>query len=321
MADGWNDEGSDWTDADWGEDDNLVAPVNSNSEEDDGYDAWNSIGDSDDGWNDTSQSDSSSSDDWNDTPQRGSSFSADAWSDAPSSSDSWGDTSSEDAWNDTPSSRSSSADSWGSTQQSRGTSNASEDWGSASNQRGTQDDSWDTAPQPKQNGNNASKGNNQQPIQFNFGHKTVGIICVVGFILLALILSFFSKIRLNKNTNQGSTQVSQTVQQDAQQQSQGQQAQGGSAVIDGSVLADNVNIDYSGSLQQASGVVQSLSRIVQDGQLLYCISISIPYNNGAITVRNYCTYSAYNSVQIGDMVNVQYQVVNGNIISVNEVTK
>lgn len=205
-------------------------------------------------------------------------------------------------------------DAWDSWENSDQQSNNFDDYGGQEQQN-----SWGNQNQQQVNMNQQSQ--NQTPVQFNFGYKMIGIICVVGFILLALIFSFFNKIKINKNTNQSGAQVSQVEQQQTQGQQNQSQEQQSSAVINGSALADNVNIDYSANIQQASGVVQSLSRIIQDGQLLYCISISIPYNNSTVIVKNYCTYNAYNSVQVGDMVNVTYQVVNGNLISVNEVTK
>lgn len=171
-----------------------------------------------------------------------------------------------------------------------------------------------------QNGKNVNPNQaGMQLPQVNFGYKTIGAICVGVFILLALILSFFNKIKINKNDGGGQTQSNQQVTEQVQQQPQNMQQS--SAVMQGSELADNVNIDYSASINQVSGVVQGLSRITQDGQIIYCISISIPYNNGTVIVKNYCTYGAYSSVNVGDMVNVKYQVVNGGMISVNEVTK
>ena len=216
-----------------------------------------------------------------------------------------------------------------STQESQSSGWDSWDNDSGDNSNSSQSSGWDDWDSPSPSNPNmqnsqqqdVSPQQNQTPVQFNFGYKTIGIICVVGFILLALIFSLLNKINVNKNVNQGNTQSTQVVQQQTQNQQTQSQSQQSSSVINGSALADNVNVDYSASIQQASGVVQSLSRIVQDGQLLYCISISIPYNNSTVVVRNYCTYSAYNSVRVGDMVNVTYQVVNGNLISVNEVTK
>lgn len=194
----------------------------------------------------------------------------------------------------------------------------------------------------------------EQPSQgFNFGYKTVGVVVAVGLILIAFVILFLSKLNLVKKPvdtpqpvqvqqEQQQLQQQQEVQQETQvqeqqQETQVQQSQQENQVqesqndyeeySDGSVsnglvsIPDSTSLDYSSNTTQAQGVVSSLSRYLQDGQVIYCVNLDISIGTSTTQVHYYCGYNVYKQISVGDILNVEYQQVSDNCFSVCTISK
>lgn len=197
----------------------------------------------------------------------------------------------------------------------------------------------------------------EQPSQgFNFGYKTVGVVVAVGLILIAFVILFLSKLDLVKKPvdtpqpvqvqqEQQQLQQQQEVQQETQvqqqetqieepqQETQVQQSQiddtqsdnhgySESQVSNGLVnIPDSTSLDYSSNTTQAQGVVSSLSRYLQDGQVIYCVNLDISIGTSTTPVHYYCGYNVYKQISVGDILNVEYQQVSDNCFSVCTISK
>ena len=190
----------------------------------------------------------------------------------------------------------------------------------------------------------------EQPSQgFNFGYKTVGVVVAVGLILIAFVILFLSKLDLVKKPvdtpqpvqvqqEQQQLQQQQEVQQETQVQQQetqieesqpqidntqnGYQEYSESQVSNGLVsIPDSTSLDYSSNVTQAQGVVSSLSRYLQDGQVVYCVNLDISIGTSTTPVHYYCGYNVYKQISVGDILNVEYQQVSDNCFSVCTISK
>lgn len=197
----------------------------------------------------------------------------------------------------------------------------------------------------------------EQPSQgFNFGYKTVGVVVAVGLILIAFVILFLSKLDLVKKPvdtpqpvqvqqEQQQLQQQQEVQQETQvqqqetqieeqqQETQVQQSQiddtqsdnqgySESQVSNGLVsIPDSTSLDYSSNVTQAQGVVSSLSRYLQDGQVIYCVNLDISIGTSTTPVHYYCGYNVYKQISVGEILNVEYQQVSDNCFSVCTISK
>lgn len=231
-----------------------------------------------------------------------------------------------------------SDDIWGSSSQQNDV------WGSPSTQS---DDGWGSPSQPNDsssNGKFADFGGNSeyqqdtqltqqntgevQPSQgkkFNFGYKTVGLICGGIFLLVAIILIFINSIKVTPKDNQ--QPVQQPVQQTAQQPVQQGQQQSGNVQTQTNgnknlipIPADTA-LNYSGEVLSASGVVSKKLSYLDDHQVIYCIEILINVGNTSFTADYYCNYAPYQQVGVGDLVTIKYQQVSDGFISISEIKK
>lgn len=185
----------------------------------------------------------------------------------------------------------------------------------------------------------------EQPSQgFDFGYKTVGVVVAVGLILIAFVILFLSKLDLVKKPADTSQSVQvqqeqqqlqqqqeiqqepQVQQQEIQQETQVQQQetqvqetqQSDSQFVS---IPDSTSLDYSSSITQSQGVVSSLSRYLQDGQVIYCINLDISIGTSTTSVHYYCGYNVYKQISVGDILNVEYQQVSDNCFSVCTISK
>lgn len=178
----------------------------------------------------------------------------------------------------------------------------------------------------------------EQPSQgFNFGYKTVGVVVAVGLILIAFVILFLSKLDLVKKPadtsqsvqvqqEQQQLQQQQEIQQETQvqqQETQVQEPQQSQAHNDSQFVSipDSTSLDYSSSITQSQGVVSSLSRYLQDGQVIYCINLDISIGTSTTSVHYYCGYNVYKQISVGDILNVEYQQVSDNCFSVCTISK
>lgn len=178
-----------------------------------------------------------------------------------------------------------------------------------------------------------------QSSQTKLGYKSVGIIVSVVLVILALIILFFSKMKVvEKNDNlQPQSQVSNQIQSTQSQigsQTQSTQVQSQEATNSQSQQAStdnsytslinipaNTRMDYSGKVTQAQGVVSSLSKYLQDGQVIYCVNLDIVMGTSKTVVHYYCGYNVFSQLSIGDIVNVDYQQVSDTCFSVCTISK
>ena len=196
---------------------------------------------------------------------------------------------------------------------------------------------------------------------FNFGYKTVGVVVAVGLILIAFVILFLSKLDLVKKPvdtpqpvqvqqEQQQLQQQQDVQQEQQeiqqqeiqQETQVQQQEtqveeqqpqvdntqndyqeySESSSDNGFVsIPDSTSLDYSSNVTQAQGVVSSLSRYLQDGQVIYCVNLDISIGTSTTPVHYYCGYNVYKQISVGEILNVEYQQVSDNCFSVCTISK
>ena len=174
----------------------------------------------------------------------------------------------------------------------------------------------------------------EQPSQgFNFGYKTVGVVVAVGLILIAFVILFLSKLDLVKKPadtsqsvqvqqEQQQLQQQQEIQQEPQVQQQETQVQETQQSDNQFVsIPDSTSLDYSSSITQSQGVVSSLSRYLQDGQVIYCINLDISIGTSTTSVHYYCGYNVYKQISVGDILNVEYQQVSDNCFSVCTISK
>ena len=190
----------------------------------------------------------------------------------------------------------------------------------------------------------------EQPSQgFNFGYKTVGVVVAVGLILIAFVILFLSKLDLVKKPvdtpqpvqvqqEQQQLQQQQEVQQETQVQQQETQIEESQPQIDNTQngyqeysesssdnglvsIPDSTSLDYSSNVTQAQGVVSSLSRYLQDGQVIYCVNLDISIGTSTTPVHYYCGYNVYKQISVGDILNVEYQQVSDNCFSVCTISK
>lgn len=182
----------------------------------------------------------------------------------------------------------------------------------------------------------------KSPVQQNdshtsLGYKTVGIVVAIMLAVLALVILWLSNIHLVKKTDN-----TPKVQQEQTTQTQPQQTQSTSVAEENNTAEKDITsnsttqsssgtsltnvpsstyIDYSGSVVSSQGVVQNLSRYLQDGQVIYCIDLSITIGTTSTSVKYYCGYNVYKQVKVGDILTVDYQQVSETCFSVCTISK
>ena len=182
----------------------------------------------------------------------------------------------------------------------------------------------------------------ENPVQQNdshasLGYKTVGIVVAIILAVLALVILGLSNIHLVKKTdstpkiqqeqtnqthqqqNQNTTvtKESNTTEKDTPSNSTNQNSSG----ISLTNVPSSTYIDYSGKVISSQGVVQSLSRYLQDGQVIYCIDLSITIGTTSTSVKYYCGYNVYKQIKVGDILTVDYQQVSNTCFSVCTISK
>ena len=162
----------------------------------------------------------------------------------------------------------------------------------------------------------------QRPKQTSLGYKTVGIIVALGLVILALVILGLSNIKLVKKTNQSQIQQEQQVQNTGYTNTEStvdsQQPADSKSLL---TIPSNTYMDYSSKVVQSQGVVTSLSKYLQDGQVIYCIDLDITMGTSKNTVHYYCGYNVFKQVQVGDILNVEYQQVSETCYSVCTISK
>lgn len=186
-------------------------------------------------------------------------------------------------------------------------------WGSDNND--SQSDYWANQSQYESSSYNDTPSDTppKLPIQTNLGYKSVAVIIAVAFVILALILAFVNGIRVKKKNTAQATQTVATTEQSVKTDTTT-----GTTLI---TIPSSTDLDYTGDVYESSGTVTEKQKYLINNQVVYDLVITI--NAGATTQRVdfYCTYSAFDSCSVGDLIQVKYQVVEEGYISVSEINK
>ena len=173
--------------------------------------------------------------------------------------------------------------------------------------------------------------------------KSVGFLAIGGILLILLIIVFISRVRFgSKNVNQvAQQQVQQEVVQDVTEEavnsavqddniaiSEAQQSvpvgSGNNINVGDLVLTEipsTVKTSMGDEVLQTVGVISGFKRYVSNGQVVYCIYINVNLGGTSRDIEYFCNYQSYKSVNKGDSVNVQYQLVDKSYISVLEISR
>lgn len=152
--------------------------------------------------------------------------------------------------------------------------------------------------------------------QVNFGYKGAALVIGALFLGIAIFLYLLNSIKIDKKEPVAQTNVS--VQQTQQVT---KSASGVKDSLTLTALDDSVNIDYSGTIYDSTGIIQTKSKYLQGNQVIYCLDIAIAVGEESTIMKYYCSYAAWTSVAQGDIVDVKYQQVSGKCFSINEVVK
>lgn len=178
--------------------------------------------------------------------------------------------------------------------------------------------------------------NVQSPEQHSsFGYKTVGIVVALALVVLAFVVLGISNIKLVKKTSStgSQSQVQQTIAEPQATQVTKTEAtesettnsqvyqSNNSSTSDLISIPDSTYMDYSSKVVLSQGVVQDLSKFLQNGQVIYCINIDISIGTTSTSVKYYCGYNVFNQVKVGDILTVEYQQVSKSCFSVCTITK
>lgn len=157
-----------------------------------------------------------------------------------------------------------------------------------------------------------SSVSNNDSTDVKLGYKTVGIIVASVMIILALLISGLSKIKLVK------PEKSQNDYEQTEQVKKSDSKEVSSGFIE---VPSSMYIDYSSDILSSKGVVSNMSRYLLDSQVIYCIDIDLTLGATTSVVHYYCGYNTYSQVEIGDVLNVDYQQVSDKCFSVCTISK
>ena len=132
------------------------------------------------------------------------------------------------------------------------------------------------------------------------GMKTVGLLIAGGLVLLALILMGISKISLKKT---GDSEVLNTAPQSTQEVDTGVNHPRGGIVLE--EIPGSTHVDYATQVLESTGTIKEKSRYLLDGQVIYCLEITIGMQNSQ-SIHYYCGFNVFDSVSVGAAVTVSY---------------
>ena len=178
-----------------------------------------------------------------------------------------------------------------------------------------QQQNFDTPQVDNQQLNNVNNINNVAR-RFNLSKIQVGFILFSGFIFLAILLLFVSHIHLKPKNNDNIQQES-TV---SVEQPSDTQPSTLSSSLSLTEIPSSTQTNMSNDVIEAKGSVTGFNKYLLNKQIIYCINISVQTNAGNIDAKYFCTFSAYRSVNQGSSVNVKYQLVDDNYISITEMS-
>lgn len=143
--------------------------------------------------------------------------------------------------------------------------------------------------------------------------KTVGIIIAVALAVLALVLMGLSNLSFSKKSD-----VVEQSTEAPNSPTEGVNTQRDSVSLQ--EVPSDTQIDYSGDITDVNGTIISKKEYLLDGQVLYCLEISVGIQNEQ-SIHYFCGYNVYDSVSVGDSVLVSYQQVSDTCYSINTISK
>ena len=160
-------------------------------------------------------------------------------------------------------------------------------------------------------------------------YKVAGIVVATILVLLAVIVSFLGSIKITKkpkvtSNKEVQTEVAQNSDTSVSTSSE-KVKEDSKEVSDDDILMKAIRneskLDYSGKTLTTTGVVSSKSCYLINTQVVYEFDISIGVGSEDLIVKYYCPYDTYNSVNIDDLVTVNYKQVSESAFAVTSVTK
>lgn len=209
----------------------------------------------------------------------------------------WGSPQDDFSWDSSGSGNTQNTTDWGTNQES-------DNWNSTNTS-----ESWDTQSQQEywenQESNSAVPESNIPKAPIKVGSKTVAIILACCFLVVALVLVVISNVGNKK-----------PAQQPVQQQQQSNTS--GHSLIQ---IPNNIALDYSGKIYSTNASVRNKVKYKDGNQVVYCIELNANFGSTTEVWNYYCSYNAYCSVKIGDVVFVDYQTPQEGYVSIMSVSK
>lgn len=155
-------------------------------------------------------------------------------------------------------------------------------------------------------------------------HKVTGIVIAVALVIVALIIMGLSSIHIKVKDSDSTTkskEVVTTVTTAPTMPSTTVVTTTGTTTSNSlSVVSDESSFNYDAVDMNITGSVASKVCYKQGNQLVYLINISTGLSSDG-SIKYYCAYSVYNSLQIGDRLSVTYKQVSDNVFSVISVSR
>ncbi len=173
-------------------------------------------------------------------------------------------------------------------------------------------------------GYNAAQGNQEQavnqaaPREVNLSSKKAGVLLCVVLVILAFIIFAVSQIDFSKKSTP--PPVNTKPVESVQPSNTPTQAPSIDLKNTLTPIPNNLELDYTGEVYEAKGVVTSKSRYLNGTQVLHSVDITLTFGSNTEIVSYYTTIATYNSVNIGDSLNVSYQTPQDGYITLTNVT-
>lgn len=181
-------------------------------------------------------------------------------------------------------------------------------------------------------------------------YKVAGAVVATLLVILAVIVSFLGNIKITKKpkvTNTVQKEVSQNSDTSSNKSKADEQSNGvseeketlsssesarpieeSSSNVGNSssdvllrLVKNEGKLDYSGNTVTTTGTVDDKKCYLQDNQIVYLLDLEISAGISSLSIKYYCPYDTYMSVDVNDLVTVNYKQVSESAFAVMSVTK
>ncbi len=167
------------------------------------------------------------------------------------------------------------------------------------------------------------------------GAKTAGFVIAGVLILIALLIYFLSNINIKKKDNNVSavntevttqvvTSVSTTETPSTTSTTEAQQTSDTNVSDSSSVnmlLVDSDKLDLNNEVITSNGIITDKTYFLEGTQLINRLTISVGKDGTTEDMNYYCSYSVLSSVEVNDVVCVDYTMVSENCYTIVSVYK